>query len=102
MPEESKLAEKYEEATKFNEEEIKKLQELQESYIDVRNRLGQISIARIKTDQQIESFDRVESELRNKFTEIQTEEQEFMKSVTDKYGDGSLDPITGEFTSNKS
>jgi predicted nuclease with TOPRIM domain len=102
MPDESKLAEKYEEATKFNEEEIKKLQELQESYIDVQNKLGQISIARIKTDQQIESFDRVESELRNKFTEIQTEEQEFMKSVTDKYGDGSLDPITGVFTSNKS
>tara|TARA_Y100000034_G_C6760025_1_gene338431 strand:+ start:388 stop:696 length:309 start_codon:yes stop_codon:yes gene_type:complete len=102
MPEESKLAEKYEEATKFNEEEIKKLQELQESYIDVQNKLGQISIARIKTDQQIESFDRVESELRNKFTEIQTEEQEFMKSVTDKYGDGSLDPTTGVFTSNKS
>ena len=102
MPEESKLAEKYEEATKFTEEEINKLQSLQESYMDVQNKLGQIAVARMRLQQQLDSFDNTETDLHKTFGEVQTEEQEFMKIITSKYGDGTLDPTTGVFTPHKS
>jgi len=101
MSEESKLAQKYEDVTKFNKEEINKLQELQETYVDIQNKLGQISIAKIRVEQQIESFDKAEDELIDKFKKIQQDEKEFMETVTDKYGDGTLDPTTGTFTPNK-
>jgi predicted nuclease with TOPRIM domain len=101
MTEESKLAQKYEDATKFTKDEMSELKEIQTSYMEVQNNLGQLSVAKLRLEMQIESLSNAEMELKSKFNEIQEKEQKFVDGVTKKYGDGTLDPESGTFTSNK-
>ena len=100
MAEESKLAEKYENATKFSEEEMEVVKEIQQKYVDVQHKLGQLSVARIRLVQQLEALDNSESELKQSFVETQKSEKEFISSITEKYGDGVLNPTTGEYNTN--
>ena len=89
------------EEKKFTEEELNKVKEIQESYFDVQNQFGQLSLARLRTEQQLEVFDTNEDNLRKQFSKIQDDEKTFLDGITEKYGEGSLDPDTGVFTSNK-
>ena len=90
------------EEKKFTEEELKKVKEIQESYFDIQNKFGQLSLARLRTEQQLEVFDTNEDNLKNEFTKIQDDEKTFLDGITEKYGQGNLDPETGIFTSNNS
>ena len=90
------------EEVKFTEEEMNSVNEFQKSYIDIQQSLGQLSITRIRLEQQLNLIDNSENELRDKFIETQTNEKQFIDKITEKYGDGTLDPETGVFTSNKS
>jgi len=89
------------EETKFTEEELKKVKEIQESYFNIQNQFGQLSLARLRTEQQLEGFDKNEDNLKDEFLKIQNDEKTFLDGITEKYGEGSLDPDTGIFTSNK-
>ena len=100
MAEESKLAEKYENATKFSEEEMEVVKEIQQKYVDVQHKLGQLSVARIRLVQQLETLDKSEHELKQSFIDTQKSEKEFISSITEKYGDGVLNPTTGEYSKN--
>ena len=112
MSEESKLAEKLketntetvqtEEGKKFTEEELKQLGKIQEDYIKNQTSFGQLKIAKIRLNQEFELMGEREAELEKQFKDIQKSELEFMNSITEKYGDGSLNPRTGVFTPNKS
>jgi|TARA_R100001126_G_C4764413_1_gene119308 hypothetical protein len=86
---------------KFTEDEMKKIKEFQESYVTIQQQLGQISIADLKLNQQLESLDKSEIELKNKFVEVQQDEKSFIEEITKKYGDGTLDPNSGQFIPNK-
>ena len=97
MPEESKLVQKLEESqkeAKFSEEDLKQVQEIQKSYMNIQNSFGQIKMARLRLDQQ-------ELDLGNTLKEIQNKEKKFLDGITEKYGEGSLNPETGVFTPNK-
>ena len=71
---------------------------LKTTYLNLQNALGQISIGRIRLDQQSADFDKAEDNIRNQFSEAQTKEKEFLESINKKYGDGNLDITTGVFT----
>ena len=104
MAEESKLTEKLEEKeteTKFTEEEMNKIKDVQSSYYEVQQTLGQISFTRLRLEQQFDELDKAEEETRQKLSDTQQSEIEFNDTVSKKYGQGSLDPETGVFTSNK-
>ena len=75
-------------AIKFTEEELKSLQELQRTYNQITVAFGQVSLSRIGLDAQEESLK----------TDTRTKENELAKTLTDKYGKGSLNIETGEFT----
>ena len=102
MPEESKLAEKLENATKFSEEEMKTIKEIQDEYIKVQTQFGQLSISRIRLHNQLNSLDDSETELNESFVNLQEKERKFLEKTSEKYGQGTLNPETGEFTPNKS
>tara|TARA_R110001592_G_C12737723_1_gene710551 strand:- start:16 stop:336 length:321 start_codon:yes stop_codon:yes gene_type:complete len=105
MPEESKLTEKLEEKqseVKFTEEELKQVKDIQLSYTDVTNKLGQVSIAQLRLREQEESLDKEHNKLTESFSKIQQDEQTFLDNITKKYGQGTLNPETGVFTPNKS
>ena len=80
---------------KFTEEELTQVQNIQKSYATVQNQFGQLKMAQIRLDEQ-------EVELEESLKSIQTEESKFLDGITEKYGQGSLNPETGVFTPNKS
>ena len=86
---------------KFTEDEMKKIKEFQESYVTIQQNLGQLSIAKLRLNQQLESLDKSKEDLQNKFTKTQKDEQKFIEEITKKYGDGTLNPETGTFIPNK-
>ena len=78
-------------AIKFTEEELKSLQTLQGTYNQITMAMGQLSISRLSLDAQEES-------LKTTLAETRTKENELANSLTEKYGKGSLNIDTGEFT----
>ena len=83
------------EEVKFTEEELKQVQDIQQNYLNVQNQFGQLKMAQIRLDEQ-------EVELEDALKSIQDKEKKFLDGVTKKYGDGTLNPETGVFTTNKS
>ena len=79
------------EEVKFTEEELKQVQNIQASYTNIQNQLGQLKMAQIRLDGQ-------EVELEDSLKQIQSEEKKFLDGITDKYGQGTLNPDTGVFT----
>jgi hypothetical protein len=84
--------------TKFTDEELSKLKEVQVKYIEVQNTLGQTAVQKLRLAQQINSLNDLEEKLAKEFKDTQIAEQQFLQTITDKYGQGSLDPQTGVYT----
>ena len=101
MPEESKIEQKYKQATepiKFTEEEMNKVKEIRDVYANVQVQLGQVGVARIRLEQEANNLNRSAEKLRESFLETQTKEEDLLISIKEKYGDGELNPDTGIFT----
>ena len=90
------------ESKKFNEEELKKIKDIQLSYQDTTNKFGQISITRLRLEQQQESLEKEHDALIQIFNKTQEDEQKFLDSITEKYGQGTLNPETGVFVPTES
>ena len=86
------------EEVKFTEEELKQVQDIQTSYADVTNKLGQLSISKERLKQQEELLLKQHNDLFSNFGKVQEDEQKFLDTITEKYGQGSLDTKTGLFT----
>ena len=86
------------EDVKFTEEEMTQINELQQTYLNLQNTMGQLGVARIRLDQQCTDLETSEDTIRTQFTENQTKERNFVDSINKKYGDGNLDLSTGVFT----
>ena len=91
-----------EQEVKFTEDEMKQISELQKTYVNIQNTLGQLSISRMRLEQQLEEMKKNEDGVKSQFTQTQTSEREFVESINKKYGDGNLDLNTGVFTPKKS
>ena len=83
MPEEeSKLTKKLEEATKFTEEELKKIKEIQDEYYRTQNQFGQLSVSEIRLNEQLEGLEKLRDETTIAFKNIQEEERKFLDEIT--------------------
>ena len=89
------------EEVKFTQPELDKVKSIQEKYYNVQMDLGNLQIARFRLKNQLSQLDNNELDLQKKFIEIQDEEKKFLEDTTEKYGEGSLNPETGVFTSEK-
>ena len=87
--------------TKFSQEEMDKIKEIQSSYVGVQQAFGQLEVIRIRLEQQLDATQQASSDLRKKFSDVQGDEQKFIEELNTKYGDGSLDLESGTFTPNK-
>ena len=83
---------------KFTDDELSKLKEIQQNYVNIQVQLGQVGIARIRLEGQLNEITNSEIDLRNKFIENSKEESTFLDEIRKKYGDGELNPETGVFT----
>ena len=76
--------------TKLTQEEIEKLQEIQQQNQAVALEFGNLELTKIQIETRREELVKYLSELR-------TSEQEFGKILYDKYGNGTIDLEKGEF-----
>ena len=75
---------------KLTQEELQKIQQLQNQSQEIITELGTIEVGRINLDARYEAAEKALSETKEA-------EQAFAKEMQEKYGDGSIDLGTGEF-----
>jgi hypothetical protein len=80
------------------EEEVKQIKTLQEKYQTLALQLGQASLQRVQLNRELENVETNEQKLHVAYDECRDEEQNLVKSMTEKYGIGNLDIETGKFT----
>ena len=86
------------EGVQFTEDEMKTVTDIRQAYVNIQGAFGQISINRIKLEQQLQELDKAEGDVQKEFSDNQSTEKEFLDSINKKYGDGNLDVNTGVFT----
>ena len=97
---ESKLAEKLEKTVTFGEEELEKVKTIQNKYLSIQQRFGQIAVTRIRLNQQADDLVEAEQKISEEFSKTQKEEQDFLDEITKTYGNGSLNMETGILKNN--
>jgi len=78
-------------AQKFTEEELEQLTTLQTKSQNATFQFGQLYLSKIKLEEQ-------EASLKNYIKSLEDEERQIAQDLTDKYGKGSINIETGEFT----
>ena len=86
------------EEIKFTEEELKSLQDLQETYGKVQADFGALKVRRLVLEQQLEELDNADEAVHKAYKDNQDTERKLVQELNEKYGPGSLDPQTGVFT----
>ena len=76
---------------KFTSQEIEEIKNLQIKFSQITMQLGQVSINKIKLKEQ-------ENNLNSELLNLEKREKKLANNFTKKYGKGSLDIETGEFT----
>jgi hypothetical protein len=84
--------------TKFTEDELKSLQDLQNSYQQKQLQFGQLEVQRLLVTQQLDQLDNAKAKLEVEYGEVQETERKLVADLNEKYGPGNLDPATGVFT----
>ena len=78
-------------AQKFTEEELNSLKIIQAKSQNATLKFGQLYLNKLRLEEQ-------ETLLKNHVKEIEQEESQIAQQLSDKYGKGSIDIETGEFT----
>jgi len=86
------------EKIKFNDEELKQLESLQNDYSQKQVELGQVHVQRLLLNQQLAELQNRQSEIEQQYIEIQGREKQMVDMLNEKYGAGQLDPETGVFS----
>ena len=86
------------EEIKFTEDELKSLQNLQETYGKVQADFGALKVRRLVLEQQLEELDNADEAVHKAYTDNQETERKLVEELNEKYGPGSLNPETGVFT----
>jgi len=85
------------EEKKFTEEELTQINEVADAYSSLQTELGNIGVQKILIDERHRAIDTREEEIRKEWKQNQVKEQDLVKTLSDKYGAGTLDPKTGTF-----
>jgi hypothetical protein len=87
-----------EKETKFTKEELKSLQEIQSGYQDLQLRMGGLKMQQIAHERQADRLMELEDQLMVELSQLNEVERKTATDLNEKYGGGSLDPVTGVFT----
>ena len=85
---------------KFTEYELKDLNDLQQEYGEVQNLLGQLSLREILLRQEKELIEESKEEAESTYKSTQQKERDLVDKLTKKYGEGTLDQVSGVFIPN--
>ena len=79
-------------------EELQSIKDLQSKYNQTIFEIGVAEAQRIALQEQVEKLQSNKVELVNDLATIEQKESELTKSLQEKYGNGSINPETGEIT----
>jgi len=85
---------------KITEEEMQNIKTIQEEYTQVGVQLVQLKLAQKSSQEYLEKLNEQEESLNTSIVEINEREKKLADGLNEKYGVGSLDMNTGEFTPN--
>ncbi len=85
---------------KITEEEMQNIKTIQEEYTQVGVQLVQLKLAQKSSQEYLKKLNEQEESLNNSIGEINEREKKLADVLNEKYGVGSLDMNTGEFTPN--
>ena len=64
----------------------------------ISTQFGQLKVSKMNLLRQLDSLEQSEETLENAWEDNRKKETELVQSLTEKYGPGSLNPQTGEYT----
>ncbi len=82
---------------KFTEEEMKSINDIRLEYQNKVIQFGQIMLEEKLLNLQFEKLDILRENIGKDFEKLQEKEKELVKILNNKYGQGTLNPQTGEF-----
>tara|TARA_Y100001973_G_C5155238_1_gene310338 strand:+ start:506 stop:805 length:300 start_codon:yes stop_codon:yes gene_type:complete len=85
------------EAIKLQPEELNKITDIRKNYFNIQSAIGQIQLSRYNFESQLDSLHEQEKEVMSEYAKTQEAEKEFITTLQDKYGMGTLNIGDGEF-----
>jgi hypothetical protein len=85
-------------AIHLTEGEMETLKEVMETYNQCSAAFGQVEVQKMNLAQQTQSLDNQRTAVEEEWKTNQTKEANFSRKLTNKYGPGSINPETGEYT----
>ena len=86
------------ENVKLTEQELQQIQDLRLKYANVTAQLGQLKVEQMLINKQLTRLNELENQFIKDYEQVQTEEEQFAKTITEKYGIGDVDVESGVFT----
>ena len=85
-------------AIHLTEGEMETLKEVMETYNQCSAAFGQVEVQKMNLAQQGKALEEQRSAVEEEWKANQTKEANFSRKLTNKYGPGSINPETGEYT----
>lgn len=86
------------EKIQLTEQELQQIQDLRVKYANITAQLGQLKVEQILVNKQLTRLNDLEDQFIKDYEQVQTEEDQFAKLITEKYGVGDVDVESGIFT----
>jgi len=86
------------EKIQLTEQELQQIQDLRLKYANVTSQLGQLKVEQILVNKQLTRLNDLENQFIKDYEQVQTDEEQFAKTITEKYGIGDVDVESGIFT----
>ena len=83
---------------KLTPEELKSIKDLQSKYNQTIFEIGVAEAQRIALQEQVDKLQNTKVELVNDLATIEKQESDLVTSLQTKYGNGAINPETGEIT----
>lgn len=83
---------------KLSKEEILELKQVQDKYLQLTAKLGQLALEKLALDDAIQQNNNLKSELELEYKELKSIEAKIQSALTNKYGVGTVNLETEEFT----
>jgi len=85
----------------FTQEEVSKIQEFQQKVITTNTRIGEIELQIYGLEQEFQSLKSEKQSLIDGYTTLRQQEVELSAELKEKYGEGTYDINTNQFTPTK-
>lgn len=89
------------EIIKAEEQEIQQVKDLRDKMVELMIEVGQLQIGKQLLEEELSSITTKAEEYLNQYKVLQAQEDSLVTEMTKKYGAGSFDLDTGEFTPEK-